>query len=50
MEYERAYVDLIVRRWQDYSGKRAFRESDGRFFDDVKNEEGDETTADSDRP
>ena len=50
MEYERAYVDLIVRRWQDYSGKRAFRESDGRFFDDVKNEERDETTADSDRP
>ena len=50
MEYERAYVDLIVKRWQDYSGKRAFRESDGRFFDDVKNEEGDETTADSGRP
>ena len=50
MEYEKAYVDLIVKRWQDYSGRRAFRESDGRFYDDIKNAQGNEKTEDSDRP
>ena len=48
MEYERAYVDLIIKRWQDYSGKRAFRESDGRFYDDLKNAQGNKTTTDTD--
>ena len=37
MEYERAYVDLIVKRWQDYTGQKAYRESDGVAFDDLAN-------------
>lgn len=35
MEYEPAYVDLIVKRWQDYTGQKAYRESDGVAFDDL---------------
>jgi hypothetical protein len=27
------YVDVIVRRWQDWTGRQATRESDGVAFD-----------------
>jgi hypothetical protein len=27
-------VDVIVRRWQDWTGKQATREADGALFDD----------------
>jgi DNA modification methylase len=27
------YVDVIVRRWQEFTGKQAFRESDGSRLD-----------------
>ena len=37
IEYEPAYVDLIVKRWQDYTGQKAYRESDGVAFDDLAN-------------
>lgn len=37
VEYEPAYVDLIVKRWQDYTGQKAYRESDGVAFDDLTN-------------
>lgn len=37
IEYEPAYVDLIVKRWQDYTGQKAHRESDGVAFDDLAN-------------
>ena len=33
MELEPKYVDVIVRRWQDFTGKRATLEGDGRTFD-----------------
>ena len=33
IELAPAYVDVIVRRWQDYTGKKAVRESDGVEFD-----------------
>jgi DNA modification methylase len=33
MELDPKYVDTIVRRWQDHSGKKATRESDGVAFD-----------------
>ena len=34
MELDPKYVDVIVRRWQDWTGKLATRESDGAAFDD----------------
>ena len=33
MELDPKYVDVIVRRWQDYTGKQATRQSDGVVFD-----------------
>jgi len=35
IELDPKYVDVIVRRWQDYSGKQATRASDGRPFDEI---------------
>ena len=34
IELDPKYVDVIVRRWQDWTGKQATRESDGAVFDD----------------
>jgi DNA modification methylase len=33
MELDPKYVDVIVRRWQDYAGKKATRQIDGASFD-----------------
>ncbi|MFZ6813729.1 site-specific DNA-methyltransferase [Undibacterium sp. Rencai35W] len=33
MELDPKYVDVIVKRWQDWSGKKATRQSDGLEFD-----------------
>ena len=33
IELDPKYVDVIVRRWQDWTGKRATREADGLLFD-----------------
>ncbi len=38
MEIDPKYASCIVRRWQDYTGKKALRESDGRSFDEVRQE------------
>ena len=35
IELDPKYVDVIVRRWQDYSGEQAIRESDELSFDRV---------------
>lgn len=35
MELDPKYVDVIVRRWQDWTGKLAKRESDGIGFNDL---------------
>lgn len=35
MELDPRYVDVIVNRWQDFTGKQATRESDGKLFDEV---------------
>ena len=35
IELDPKYVDVIVRRWQDWTGKQATRESDGVAFDDL---------------
>lgn len=36
LEMNPAYVDLGVRRWQEFTGKKAVRESDGMEFDAVE--------------
>jgi DNA modification methylase len=36
LEIERKYVDLIVRRWQVFTGRAATLEGDGRSFDEIK--------------
>lgn len=38
MELDPKYVDVIVRRWQDFTGKQATLEADGRTFNEVCNE------------
>lgn len=35
MELEPKYCDVIIRRWQDWTGKQATRESDGVTFDSL---------------
>lgn len=35
MELDPKYCDVIVKRWQDFTGKKATLESDGREFDEV---------------
>ena len=35
MELDPRYAEVIIRRWQDYSGSQAVRESDGAVFSDV---------------
>jgi DNA modification methylase len=35
VELDPKFVDVIVRRWQEYTGRQGVRESDGRVFDDL---------------
>jgi DNA modification methylase len=35
-----AYVDVAVRRWQEFTGKAALLEGDGRSFDEIAGERG----------
>lgn len=35
MELNPVYCDVIVKRWQEFTGKQATRESDGKIFDEV---------------
>jgi len=37
IELDPKYVDVIVRRWQDFTGKEAKRATDGAKFVDVAN-------------
>jgi DNA modification methylase len=34
-EIDEHYCDVIIRRWQEFTGKQAVRESDGRLFDEI---------------
>jgi DNA modification methylase len=38
IELDPKYVDVIIQRWQDFSGRRAVLEGDGRIFDEIKAE------------
>ena len=35
MELDPIYCDVIVKRWQDFTGQKAVLEGDGRTFEDV---------------
>ena len=35
MEIDPKYAHRIIVRWQNFSGQQAFRESDGRLFDEL---------------
>ena len=38
LEYEPAYVDVVIRRWQVYTKFDAVLEGDGRTFDEIEAE------------
>ncbi len=38
IELDPKYVDVIVRRWQEWTGKQATRQADGAVFDDLDKE------------
>ena len=38
MEIDQKYADCICRRWQDYTGKHAVLDCDGRSFDEIAQE------------
>jgi DNA modification methylase len=40
IELDPHYVDVIVRRWQEWTGKEAFRASDGVLFRDLEDGNG----------
>ena len=48
MELQAKYVDVIVRRWQQFTGRTATLDGDGRTFDEIAAERADagSTTAD----
>ncbi len=45
IELDPKYVDVIVRRWQDYAGAQAVREADGVRFDDLVGQQADAADA-----
>lgn len=45
IEMSPIYVDMIVERWQRYTGKKAYRQSDNKLYDDVHSVEGDQLQA-----
>jgi DNA modification methylase len=36
MEFDPQFVDVIIRRWQDFTGKSAVHEQSGKTFDDLQ--------------
>ncbi|HNL15188.1 MAG TPA: DNA methylase N-4, partial [Accumulibacter sp.] len=40
IELDPKYVDVIVRRWEDFTGKQATREADGAVFNDLARTSG----------
>jgi DNA modification methylase len=40
MELSEHYVDVIIRRWQDFTGQEATLEGDGRTFAQIAEERG----------
>jgi DNA modification methylase len=40
LEIDPAYTDVIIRRWQSFTGKTALLDGDGRSFDEIAAERG----------
>ena len=40
MELDEKYVDVIVRRWQEFTGKTAVHKDSGQAFDAIAKERG----------
>jgi len=38
IEYDSVYCDTIVRRWQDYTGKKATHADSGALFEDIEDD------------
>lgn len=38
LELDPKYVDVVVQRWQSFTGAKAMLEGDGRSFDEVRGE------------
>jgi DNA modification methylase len=38
MEIDPPYCDIICRRWQEYTGRKATLEGDGRSFEEIADE------------
>jgi hypothetical protein len=38
IELEARYVDVIIRRWQEFTGGRAVLDGDGRAFVEIESE------------
>jgi DNA modification methylase len=45
IELSPAYVDVAVKRWQEFTGEQATLEGDGRSFDEIAGERGGESEA-----
>jgi DNA modification methylase len=43
IEYDPGYCDVIVRRWQKYTGKTATLDGSNRTFEDIEAERGSST-------
>jgi DNA modification methylase len=36
MEFDPKFADVIVKRWQDFTGKQAIHEASGKTYDELK--------------
>lgn len=45
MEIDPTYCDVVIERWQQYTGKKAYRLHDEIYFDDLKENQKDENEA-----
>ena len=37
MELDAKYVDVIINRWQNYTGQKAIHKKTGKTFEEIKN-------------
>jgi DNA modification methylase len=45
MEIDPTYCDVVIERWQQYTGKKAYRLHDEIYFDDLKENQKEENQA-----